>query len=1164
MLGLPYENVDNHTSDKDTTDSQIEDDIFSDFIWADWTYEGDKSITEYTIPDGVRVIGDYAFLGCENLVSITIPESVTSIGASAFEFCKRLKSVFIPKNVKEIKTSAFGSCYNLQEFVVDKDNKYFSAINGVLFNYDTTELISSPNQSEYTIPSSVKKIGQYAFQGCYNLTSVTIPNNVETIEEGAFSHCLALTAITISENVKSIGDYAFKECINLKAVTIPQSVKTIGLYAFQECYNLQSLTLENGVESIENGAFLLCTSLKSLTIPESVSEIQGGAFSSCYQLKSIEVDNKNPFFVSVDGVLFSYDKTKLIYCTNRTDYKIPSTTKVIGKYAFQGCNTLKSLTIPNSVEVIEDYGCSICKNLQSIIIPGSIKRIGKYAFWKCNLETIKLENGIEKIGDYAFLDCESLTKITIPHSVKAIGKGAFSNCTKLEKVTINEGVEIIGDYAFKYCRNLHSVVIPKSIKEFGHDVFEKNYMSNYSISYSYSGTSSQILSQIQASKTKVNETISEYNIPSAKRRAVVEGNKYFISIDGVVYTKDTTKLIYFPPAKSYNIDDIPKSVYEIGPDAFKGYSKSKSIKIPDTVKWIHRGAFDEAKIRKLNIPYGVGVVGNIFYRPIDDVQKILDLSNCRKLKEISILGGVQGIYLSGCCNLKKISIPGGVEAVNLFYCRNLKKITIPGSVKLIDYFTFRGCSNLKKIIIENGVEFLEDRAFKDCPNLTSIILPGSIREIGEDAFANLTSISCYDDTSARMKLLLNKCMIDVHRQHNRYDSVQYYVDKSTDILKKHRNDSIDCLSIYTSLADYYRTIGDFAKMKYYCKEGVSKFTGTANTRLNLLFLQLADACLCLHEYEEADSALCAYEAVNSIIRDDHKNELDVAYYSSYSALMERYYFESNHLDQFSNRIFLFRVSHKYGISYEVKINILLDTIRWTGVFRTMGFREYERFEDFKYDSTLLPTLGDCCYKFNKFDEAYLYYSKSFDYEFKELKKKFSYMNMYQRQYYWDEHKTSFDNITKISTKMLGNKDAVEMAYNSLLLSKGLLLASEESLSNTIQNSKDEKLKSDYYKLKYYHTQIDTITNPTERDRLVELAGRLETDLMHRSSQFADVVNYMSVDWQKVRNSLDFPLPTFFLHYDFHLIVFPIPKFFDKLLHLFFRFLLFLISSLHIL
>ena len=90
------------------------------------------------------------------------------------------------------------------------------------------------NLISVTIPNSVKTIGSYAFRGS-SLASITIPNNVTTIGYGAFKNCSSLTSLTIPNGVTSISDYTFDGCSNLISVTIPNSVKTIGIYAFSGC-----------------------------------------------------------------------------------------------------------------------------------------------------------------------------------------------------------------------------------------------------------------------------------------------------------------------------------------------------------------------------------------------------------------------------------------------------------------------------------------------------------------------------------------------------------------------------------------------------------------------------------------------------------------------------------------------------------------------------------------------------------------------------------------------------------------------------------------------------------------------------------------------------------------------------------------------------------------
>ena len=167
----------------------------------------------------------------------------------------------------------------------------------------------------------------------------------------------------------------------------------------------------------------------------------------------------------------------------------------------------------------------------------------------------------------------------------------------------------------------------------------------------------------------------------------------------------------------------------------------------------------------------------------------------------------------------------------------------------------------------------------------------------------------------------------------------------------------------------------------------------------------------------------------------------------------------------------------------------------------------------------ISTIGDCYYHYNNIDSAFTYYSKSFDYELAKLKDNFSFMNTYQRQNYWEEHRNSFENIVKISTRLPNSGIAIEMAYNSLLVSKGLILASEQNLTSIILDSKDDNLKNNFFALKTYRIQLDTIKNGKSRDSIRALAEHLETDLMQRSSQFADIVGYMNVDWQMVRKAL---------------------------------------------
>ena len=155
------------------------------------------------------------------------------------------------------------------------------------------------------IPSGVTSIGESVFENCANLESVNIPASVTEIGNSAFAYCNSITSIEIPLGVTSIGNNVFEHCVNLTSVNIPASVTKIGYEAFINCSSLTSIEIPSSVVSIGERAFVSCSKLKGIKIPSSVTSIGNNAFAVCEKLvicceensaaRQYAMDNKIPY-----------------------------------------------------------------------------------------------------------------------------------------------------------------------------------------------------------------------------------------------------------------------------------------------------------------------------------------------------------------------------------------------------------------------------------------------------------------------------------------------------------------------------------------------------------------------------------------------------------------------------------------------------------------------------------------------------------------------------------------------------------------------------------------------------------------------------------------------------------------------------------------------------
>ena len=192
---------------------------------GDSAFAGCEGLSSIIIPKSVERINDWTFSGCEAMTSIHIPEGITCIGKGAFNGCSNLISVHIPGSVNTICWGAFNACSSISSMNVAENNIIFDSrdnCNAVIETSTDTLIVGNKNT---IIPTSIKSIGDCAFWGCLELTSISIPDNIISIGKQAFFGCYYLTSIRIPASTISIGDDVFLRCNNLKEIIISKGTK---------------------------------------------------------------------------------------------------------------------------------------------------------------------------------------------------------------------------------------------------------------------------------------------------------------------------------------------------------------------------------------------------------------------------------------------------------------------------------------------------------------------------------------------------------------------------------------------------------------------------------------------------------------------------------------------------------------------------------------------------------------------------------------------------------------------------------------------------------------------------------------------------------------------------------------------------------------------------
>ena len=614
---------------------------------------------------------------------------VREIAEYGFKNCGALKTVSIPDTLEVIASTAFIDCDNISSYVVREATpgspvyqpKFTVGENGELLEHyyitGDVELAFIPStitQSEgvYTVPSVVTRMGEYLFKGA-KFTKVIIPTSVVEVSAYVFQSCRYLETIEFLKTEKRADDET------------PAEIKPL---------------------TVSKDFVVSCSNITEIIFPERLQKIEGVEELLCQftRLKSVQVLGSwdKQVYTSVDGMLCNNTAAgpdTIVYCPRSKEFEdvgtagapyyvwnVPSYITKIAANAFNIVNNadanyeykLDKIVFPSLMVEIGDHAFYSTDRLKEVVFSGdgtgkhSGLTINAYAFASCpNLSTLKFEEtgsmnvegatftyaatstcGVSTIGNYAFKDC-AITELLLPSTLESIGEYAFDSNSSLANIDFSHSKTSLtyGDYSFKDCEGLTELNLTDNV-----------YIEGFNVIFRSCGN----LSRIQVSET----------------------SPFYTTIDGVLYNKDITTIIFFPD----------------------GYTKE--YELPMTIKKIAAGVFENKQnLKKITITKNVELIDTLAFK------------GCKNLKDLLFEdGGTEDLIIGD----------GAFQ-----YCYALTDVALPDRTKRIGSNAFSMDTSyndsLKSITLNNGLEIIGANAFYRT-GIKEITIPYTVQKIGSGAF----------------------------------------------------------------------------------------------------------------------------------------------------------------------------------------------------------------------------------------------------------------------------------------------------------------------------------------------------------------------------------------------------------------------------------------------
>lgn len=410
---------------------------------------------------------------------------------------------------------------------------------------------------------------------------------------------------------------------------------------------------------------------------------------------------------------------------------------------------------------------------------------------------------VTEVGKSAFDSCSSLTSIQLPSSIKEIGEAAFANCSSLASINLPEGIEFVGQCAITNTR-ITSLHIPASLAKVGASPFSNNhylktitveknnriFKTDDDVLYHYddwmcvsidfmtgcwlpvftgTGWAIEVYPEQKSSESYkvLDETIlasgihsnflKKINIQNAYFSGIPceveisESNEHYISDNGIIYSKDGSKLVHIPSDR----DDISilDSTTIIDSGAFS-FCEIESIELPDNITTINSDAFWGSKIQSIVLPGSIKQIGDNAFRACKNLEHIefpnsieelpaAVCMDCVRLRSVKLPEGIEAIPFQAFCDtacLETINFPNSLKkiGINAFSNSGIHEIQLPEGLEKIEAQAFMNCNSLYLVSFPETLKTIEAYTFGECDNLRYIRFEGDLPELAEDIFEDIS------------------------------------------------------------------------------------------------------------------------------------------------------------------------------------------------------------------------------------------------------------------------------------------------------------------------------------------------------------------------------------------------------------------------------------------